>query len=224
MEISFKTLQISIVTLGIFIGSAYAGPPMGFKDAAMVMGESSSSTKDWMVNYSFTPSDALGVGYHLWKGDGKVPGMRVEHSGVSYTRLLKRWNTPGSQANIWFGVDAGSVTDALNFSGTKLGVMPSVQADWETTRLYALAFASTLRMRGGPQYDTFKAQAGFSFFEAEYDEWQPWLVVEVKHMPGMYVKPEVTPFLRVISNSLYIELGANLQGKPRVGLMKVIHF
>jgi hypothetical protein len=40
----------------------------------------------------------------------------------------------------------------------------------------------------------------------------------------MYAKPEVTPFLRVISNSLYIELGANLQGKPRVGLMKVIHF
>jgi hypothetical protein len=224
MKFNRKTLQISLVTLGMLIESAYAGPPMGFKDAAMVMGESSSSTKDWMVNYSFTPADAVGVGYHLWKGDGKVPGMRVEHSGVSYTRLLQRWNTPGSQANIWFGVDAGSVTDALNFSGTKFGVMPSIQADWETTRLYALAFASTLRMRGGPQYDTFKAQAGFSFFEAEYDEWQPWLVVEVKHMPGMYAKPEVTPFLRVISNSLYIELGANLQGKPRVGLMKVIHF
>jgi hypothetical protein len=208
----------------IWICSAHAGPPMGFKDAAMVMGEASSSTKDWMVNYSLTPTDAIGVGYHLWKGDGKVAGMRVEHSGLSYTRLLKRWNTPGSQANLWFGVDAGPVTDALNFSGSKFGVMPSIQADWETTRLYALVFASTLRMRGGPRYDTFKAQVGFSFFEAEYDEWQPWFVIEVKHMPGMFAKAEVTPFLRVISNSLYIELGANLQGKPRVGLMKVIHF
>jgi hypothetical protein len=224
MKVILKKLFLGIFCIGSLINSAYAGPPMGFKDAAMIMGESSSSTKDLMVNYSFTPKDALGVGYHLWKGDGKVPGMRVEHTGVSYTRLLKRWNSPGSQANLWFGVDAGSVTDALNFSGTKLGVMPSFQADWETTRLYVLGYASTLRMRGGPQYDTFKAQAGFSFFEAEYDEWQPWFVVEVKHMPGMFAKPEVTPFVRVISNSLYLELGANLQGKPRVGLMKVIHF
>jgi hypothetical protein len=197
---------------------------MGFKDAVMVMGEASSANKDWMVNYSFTSKDALGASYHLWKGDGKTPGMRVAHTGLSYTRLVKRWNSEGSQANVWFGVDIGNTTDALSFSGSKFGAMPSVQLDWETTRLDALGYASTLKISGGPQYPTYKMQAGFSFFEAEYDEWQPWFVVEVKHMPGMYAKPEVTPFLRVISKSLYIELGANLQGKPRVGLMKVIHF
>lgn len=203
---------------------AYAGPPMGFKDAAMVMGEASAANKDVMVNYSFSSQNALGVSYHLWKGDGKTPGMRVEHVGASYTRLLGRWNNEASQANLWFGVDAGNVRDALNFNGTRFGYMPSIQFDWETTRLYALVYASTLRTKSSPQYDTYKMQLGFSFFEAEYDEWQPWLVVEAKHMPGMYEKPEVTPFLRVISKSLYIEAGANLQGKPRIGLMKVIHF
>jgi hypothetical protein len=204
--------------------NAEAGPPMGFKDAAMIMGESSSRNNDWMVNYSTSQYNAFGASYHLWRGDGKTPGMRVEHSGVSFTRLVKRWNNDGSQANIWFGIDAGNAKDALNFSGTRFGYMPSMQFDWETTRAYALASVSTLRISGNRSYDTYKAQGGFSFYEAEFDEWQPWLVLEVKHMPGMFSKPEVTPFLRFISNSLYLEIGANLDGKPRFGLMKVIHF
>jgi hypothetical protein len=204
--------------------NAYAGPPMGFKDASMIMGEHSARNSDWMVNYATSQSNAFGASYHLWRGDGKMPGMRVEHTGVSFTRLVKRWNNDSSQANIWFGIDAGNTKDALNFSGTRFGYMPSLQFDWETTRAYTLASVSTLRITGGRSYDTYKAQAGFSFYEAEFDEWQPWLVVEVKHMPGMYEKPEVTPFLRFISNSLYLEIGANLDGKPRFGLMKVIHF
>jgi hypothetical protein len=197
---------------------------MGFKDAAMVMGESSALTSDWMVNYATSKDNAFGVSYHLWRGDGKISNMRVEHSGLSFTRLVKRWNNENSQANIWFGIDAGNTKDNLNFQGSRFGYMPSLQFDWESTRAYALASISSLRIQGNRSYDTYKIQAGFSFYEAEFDEWQPWLVLEVKHMPGMFDKPEVTPFLRFISNSLYLEVGANTQGKPRLGLMKVFHF
>jgi hypothetical protein len=217
-------LFLALFFLSFQSTNAYCGPPMGFKDAAMIMGESSARNSDWMVNYATSQHNAFGVSHHLWRGDGKTPGMRVEHTGVSFTRLVKRWNNDGSQANIWFGIDAGNTKDALSFAGTRFGYMPSLQFDWETTRAYVLASMSTLRVSGARSYDTYKAQAGFSFFEAEFDEWQPWLVVEVKHMPGMYTKPEVTPFLRFISNSLYLEIGANLDGKPRLGLMKVIHF
>jgi hypothetical protein len=216
--------RVLISSLFVACGLANAGPPMGFKDAAMLMGESSAQTKDWMLNYATSVHNAFGVSYHSWQGDAKTPRMRVEHSGVSFTRLVKRWNNEGSQANLWFGVDAGNSRDALNFTGTRFGIMPSLQFDWETTRLYALVSASTLRISGSRQYDTYKIQTGFSFFETEYDEWQPWLVLEVKHMPGLFDKPEVTPFLRFISNSLYLEIGANLEGKPRLGLMKVFHF
>jgi hypothetical protein len=220
------TLFCRLFSVLLFVGCdfANAGPPMGFKDAAMVMGESSAQTKDWMLNYATSVNNAFGVSYHSWQGDAKTPRMRVDHSGVSYTRLVKRWNNAGSQANLWFGVDAGNSRDVVNFIGTRFGIMPSLQFDWETTRLYALASASTLRISGGLQYDTYKIQTGFSLFEAEYDEWQPWLVLEVKRMPGLFDKPEVTPFLRFISNSLYLEIGANLEGKPRFGLMKVFHF
>jgi hypothetical protein len=198
--------------------NAWAGPPMAFKDAFMLMGEASADNKDWMLNYSVTPRDAFGVGYHLWKGDGL---HRIEHSGVNYTRLVQRWNKEHSQANLWFVLDAGQFKK--DDEARRFGWMPSVQFDWETTRLYALVGASTLRA-GSEQYDTYKAQAGFSFYEAQFDQWQPWLVVEAKKMPGLMEKTEITPFLRVIHKSLYLELGANTDGKVRAGLMRVFYF
>jgi hypothetical protein len=214
---------LGITTL-LWCATAQAGPPMAFKESWMLMGEVSAENKDVMLNYAFTAADSVGVGYHLWKGDGAMPGMRVEHSGVNYTRRLARWNSLDAQANLWLVIDAGPVKDALNFAGTRTGIMPSVQFDWETTRLYTMASAATLRAKNDVKYDTYKAQVGFSFYEAQFDEWQPWLILEAKHMPRMFEETEITPFLRVIHKSLYLEVGANTEGKPRLGVMKVFYF
>jgi hypothetical protein len=147
---------------------------------------------------------------------------------VNYTRRVARWNSPDAQANLWFVLDAGATNAPTAFSGInagrRTGVMPSVQFDWETTRLYFLAYASTLRGSGGLKVDTYKSQVGFSFFEAQFDEWQPWLVLEAKRMDKLMEKTEITPFLRVIHKSVYLEVGANTDGKARVGLMKVFYF
>ncbi len=215
---SFKLLA-GLIALLLAAGPVSAGPPMAFKDAFMLMGESSSQFKDWMLNYSVTPRDSIGAGYHLWKSDDGA--QRIEHAGVNYTRLLQRWNKENSQANLWFVVDAGQFR--RNDEPGRFGWMPSLQFDWETTRLYALISASTLRA-GSAQYDTYKAQAGFSFYETQFDQWQPWLVVEARKMPGLMDKTEVTPFLRLIHKSLYLELGANTDGKVRAGLMRVFYF
>ncbi|MGL4575473.1 MAG: hypothetical protein ACRCV9_11880 [Burkholderiaceae bacterium] len=206
--------------------TAFAGPPMAFKESWMLMGEASEQNKDVMANYAFTGTDSVGVGYHNWKTEDLV--HKVEHSGVNYTRRLARWNTPDSQANLWFVVDAGNTKVPTAFAGinagSRTGIMPSVQFDWETTRLYFLIGASTLRGNGGLQIDTYKTQVGFSFFEAQFDEWQPWLILEGKRMTKLMEKSEITPFLRLIHKSLYVEVGANTEGKPRVGLMKVFYF
>jgi hypothetical protein len=211
---------------GLVASCAYAGPPMAFKDSWMLMTEASSQSKDLMLNYAFTGTDSLGVGYHNWKTEDLQ--HKIEHSGVNYTRRLARWNTPDSQANLWLVVDAGNTKVPTAFAGinagSRMGIMPSVQFDWETTRLYFLLGASTLRGSNGLKVDTYKTQVGFSFFEAQFDEWQPWLILEGKRMTKLMDKTEVTPFLRVIHKSLYLEVGANTDGKPRVGLMKVFYF
>jgi hypothetical protein len=50
---------------------------------------------------------------------------------------------------------------------------------------------------------------GFSFFEAHYDEVQPWAVLEVRRMRGLSDTTEVTPMLRLIHNRYFVEAGVN---------------
>jgi hypothetical protein len=65
------------------------------------------------------------------------------------------------------------------------------------------------------------ARAGFSFYEANYDETQPWIIVEARRMSMVSNAYEVTPMLRLIHNRFFIEAGANLDGQPRLSFMYV---
>jgi hypothetical protein len=62
---------------------------------------------------------------------------------------------------------------------------------------------------------------GFSFYEANYDETQPWLIFEARRMSMVSDAYEVTPMLRLIHKRFFVEAGANLQGKPRLSFMYV---
>jgi hypothetical protein len=60
-----------------------------------------------------------------------------------------------------------------------------------------------------------------SFYEAEYDELQPWLVVEVRRMRGLSDEVEITPMLRVVSRNFFVEGGVNNMRQARFNFMYV---
>jgi hypothetical protein len=64
-------------------------------------------------------------------------------------------------------------------------------------------------------------RTGFSFYEANYEETQPWLIVEIRKMSMVSSQYEVTPMIRLIHNRFFVEAGANLQGQPRLSFMYV---
>ena len=59
----------------------------------------------------------------------------------------------------------------------------------------------------------------FSLFEANYDETQPWLIVEVRRMRGLSGKTEITPMLRLMHKHYFVELGVNQSHQMRFNLM-----
>ena len=138
---------------------------------------------------------------------------------LTYTRLVNRWNMPDAQANIWFIGGVGETTGNY-FNGAKATVSPGMQADYETTRLYASANAR-IYVADGITNNVVSARTGFSFYEVNYDETQPWLIVEARRMSMVSTQYEVTPMLRLIHNRFFVEAGANLQGKPRLSFMYV---
>ena len=201
---------------------ALAGP-MGFDGSFMTMGDFNNNWRESFINYAVTPRDAFGVSATYMRSDDKSKTRTLEE--FTYTRLLHRWNLPNSQANLWFmgGVGALQGKDNLiggqnNFDKTML--TPGVQFDYETTRVY---FQATHRLYRASDinHDYSSVRAGVSFYEPAYDSTQPWFVLEARNMNGLSDKIEITPMLRLINKSFFVEAGMNTDYKPRFNFMYI---
>ncbi len=190
--------------------------PMGSQGTWMVMGERYPDSYELSVNYALTGSDALGVAYGSWdepahSGASGSHALKRDYSALTYTRLLHRWNLPDAQANLWFVGMFGSVRPSERPEHDTLGAL-SLLADYETTRIYTGGGLETMRA-GSIRHDTAYARAGFSFYEVEYEDTQPWLIVEVKRERfSETAKNSVTPMLRFINRRYFVEVGANRDG------------
>lgn len=218
-----------IILATLLVSGAAHGAPMGFKDSTMAMGDFSPNWQEAWVNHALTARDALGVGAVHMRADehaqahtqGHHPPPRKSRtlSELTYTRLLQRWNLPHAQANVWLFAGLGAIR-GNDFEGAKLAMAPGLQVDYETTRIY---LAATARLYRASQlnHDVASVRAGFSFYEVNYDEIQPWLVVEARRMRGLSEKTEITPMLRLIHKRYFVEFGVNQDQQARANLMYV---
>jgi hypothetical protein len=189
--------------------------PMGFKESWMAMGDLSPNWREGFANYAFTARDAVGPSLLSMRSDDRTKTRELAE--VAYTRLLKRWNMPHAQANVWFVGGLGAVR-GNDFSGTRAMATPGIQVDYETTRFYASAFGRLYRAEG-INHDYAAARLGFSFYEADYDEIQPWVVLEARRMRGLSDQTELTPMLRLIHNRYFVEAGVNGSRQLRFNFM-----
>jgi hypothetical protein len=195
--------------------SQVSAAPMGFKNSWMIMGDFSKAYQEFAVNYATTANDAFGFSTSAMQTDNSV--SKQQNAEAVYTRKLVRWNMPEAQANIWFIGGLGATT-GNTFVGTKAMASPGIQVDYETTRFYSMASARVYAAEGATSNIT-TARLGASFYEVDYDEPQPWLVIEARRMTFVSKQYEFTPMLRVIHNRYFVEAGATLSGQWRFNFM-----
>ncbi len=210
------------VTLLLCSALWFASPPllagpMGFKDSIMLMGDVSRNWRDWWVNYAVTSRDAFGVGTLYMRSDDE--SIDRDLNELTYTRLVKRWNFPHAQANIWFPVGIGEIR-GNDFSGCKTVFRPGLQLDYETQRVYVAASYRAYRA-DDINHDFASARAGFSFYEAHYEQTQPWFIPEARRMRDLSEKTEITPMLRLNNNRYFIEAGYSNMPEARFTLMYI---
>ena len=214
MRIFKHAIFASVLTSAVFSASA---APMGFKSSFMGMTDLSANWREGWVNYALTPRDAVGAGGLFMRSDDKTRSRQFTE--VTYTRLLKRFNAEHSQANIWLLAGAGGVT-GNDFTGTRTMLAPGISVDYETPRVYTSAMVRLYRAQG-INHDYAAVRAGFSFYETDYDEAQPWLVLELRRMKGLSDEIEITPMLRVIHSRYFVEAGINQAKQVRFNLMYI---
>ena len=155
------------------------------------------------VMYSATANDAFGV--------GTVRSYNDDYDGyfARYNRLLKRWNMPDSQANIYALSALGVVEKGRNQNAAgSLGI----EMDAEDRRFYASY--QNQYLKGGDIVDEFteKFRVGIAPYIANYDELHTWLIMEVQHQPQQTDHFILQPMIRMFKGNYLWEAGISDHG------------
>jgi hypothetical protein len=209
------TIRFAAGLLAAFAALGASAAPMGFKGSTMAMADFSPDWREAGANRAFTARDAIGVGGLFMRSDDEARQRTLAE--VTYTRLVERWNLAHAQANVWLFAGAGTMR-GNDFPGARFAWTPGLQLDYETTRVY-LAATARLYRAASLNHDFGSVRMGFSFYEADYDEVQPWFVLEARRMRQLSDKTEITPMLRVIHNRYFVEFGINNGRQARANLM-----
>ncbi len=173
--------------------------PISYVNGIMVMQENDETGHTISADYTITPNFAVGW-YDKWEENGR---LYSEH-GPEFNSLIKRWNLPDGQANIFNSTGAGVAIDG---SKNKGAAWTDFLADYETRRvftsyeiraMYADSIESSIWQR---------ARIGYAPYAANYNDVATWFMLQVDDHPNKNDKFVVTPLVRFFYKTSLIEAG-----------------
>ena len=203
------------------------------------------------VTRAMDPRHGLGASLQVIPGTGgghgetSSPASHRNQGDESFllldgTHLLKRWNRPSSQANLWLftGVGlyraSGSASDQTSGghhhnhdltgaqaittpAALRIAARPGLQVDMESTRLRVEGRGEWF-VAPGVQRPLLSATAGAALSGPTYTGIQPWLELQVRAMPGVVNTLELIPKLRLLHQRVVLEIGYSSLGSAMGGL------
>lgn len=173
--------------------------PLSYVGGTMVMQENDETGNTLSVDYTFDPHFALGL---YAKRD--IGGKEFYTIGPQLNTLIKRWNLPHGQGNIFSMTGVGAARQGSN---NQPAAWAALLADYETRRVF-FSYEPRL-MYGGNIESSFwqRAQAGFAPYLANYDDLNTWLLIRMDHHPAKNDHFVVTPVLRFFYKTIWLEAG-----------------
>jgi len=190
------------------VGLAFSTPhhaqakPISYTGGIMVMQENDETGHTFSLDYTITPDYAIGW-YDKWE-DNERNGRDYSVHGPEFNTLIKRWNLPDGQANIFNSTGAGIADGDGKIRGA---AWTSMLADYETRRVY-----SSYELRGMAADDINnsiwqRARLGVAPYAANYNDIASWFMVQLDDHPSKTDTVVVTPLVRFFYKSSLIETG-----------------
>jgi len=209
-----QTKTLKSISISLLLAATAAAHPVAFEGAYQLMFGTAGSVQNLEFYRSYSAQAAWGLHAMRFAGDEDEI-----FTGLQHNWLLKRWNLPSAQANVYTGLGAGLAGEAGN--GAAPGGIGFFRADYETRRVYT-AFDAKWIESADVSRGVFSAAAGIAPYKAEFDQLNTWLILQVEHVTGMEDKLDIIPKVRFFKGPYFLELGSTLSGKPVVNFM--IHF
>jgi hypothetical protein len=231
-----RKAALSAVLCGIGITLLGSAPqadakPIAFAEAVTMMHERDDTMVSTEVYYAPKVWWSLGIADVKMTSENKQHEMEAKYAQFNF--LLKRWNMPNAQANIFASAGFGwadSVKQGV------MGVQHPGHVESQTARYseYARRFVMQGDYETRQFYSSFKVdvqqtplfydrldvgQIGFSPVAHDYEDLAVWFIAQVKKYRGMTDKTEGGAFVRLFKKNVWVEIGVTEGRKLQTMLM-----
>lgn len=226
-------LQKRSVPVLLFTASigAFALPadakPIAFSDGTTIMHERNVNMLEAQAFYAPEFWWSAGPGYLQLTSDDKRKRRDISYLQVNY--LVKRWNMPSAQANLfsWAGAGTARSTDNGGITWRRDAVFRyGAQGDYETRRFYSSFKIDGYRSAAfANQISTL--QLGVAPYEHDYEDLATWFLIQFRHYTGGIrdmtdsnsKKLEQTALLRLFKGPVWVELGISRERHSQFMIM-----
>lgn len=191
-----KRLFAAGLALAALTGHPAQARPVSWPGGVTVMAERTGDDAGVLVHYTVDPRFSLGL-RQQWDAYGDPA-----RTHLVATRLLRRWNEPSSQANLYARLGLG-VAEAAGRTGS---ADVEVMADWETRRWYLSAAAKGTR-DGSDSGAQLKARVGVAPYLGDFGDLHTWLMLEADWKPERADPVLARPLVRFFYDVHLLELG-----------------
>jgi hypothetical protein len=176
--------------------------------------------KDLEINYSISNKEAVALNAI----DIKYKGKEVSFFLPQFNYKLYRQNELDSQFNVYVsaGLGAAGIKDSSDADTSALGGITSLQADYETRRLYTLLLGEHLQTDQGHSLNRIRYRAGVAPYLTDFDGIHTWFITQVEYTPERDEEWTVTPLIRLFYQNYLIEAGSSTKGE--LFLAGIFHF
>ncbi len=206
-----------VAALLLLAASAPQAKPIAFQGGHTLMFEYGGETMQ-EAQYFYAPRYwySLGGGHlRLEAEDGSFD------RDISYLRgnlLVKRWNLPRAQANVfaWGGLGSAAVSETRDRdTAYNLGA----QADYETLRFYS-SLRSDWHRSSDFDHRIDTLQLGWAPYPHDYTRLATWVLVQARqYTGGLYDGVETAVLLRFFKGNTWVEAGVTNDGQLQAMLM-----
>jgi hypothetical protein len=173
--------------------------PLSYVGGLMVMQENDETGHTLSLDYTFTPTEAFGL-YAKQDENGK----EILMVSPEINTLLKRWNLPDGQGNIFNMSGAGVATCKGN---TQPALWTAFLADYESRR-FLLSYEPRFVYEGTIEKSFWqRARIGIAPYLANYNDLNTWLMFQVDHHPAKHDHFVATPLIRFFYKEYLFEAG-----------------
>ena len=177
--------------------------PVGYAQSVMAMTMNDGMEHSALMGYSPTATDYAGLRADYLRED------EAWMTTVNYNRLLKRWNAPGSQGNLFF---LGGVGEAFRSDDQSAAAWAGMEADWENRRYYVAYENRVIAASAIDEQFMQRARIGIAPYIGDYDDVHGWLMLQVDHRPRNHEQIMVTPLVRLFTTEVLGEVGISTRG------------